>query len=129
MWRAILLATSLSACATTVLPPAALPISSSNQCAAPDGASVRYNSVYVAIGKRPNTGFGVELVSQLKKGNIYQFTVREVTPVAGRMYGQMQTHPCLIIVMPNTWQEAWVVNQSTGQQWRVRPSDDSGKQP
>lgn len=128
MWRVILLATALSACAITVLPFAALPVSSSNQCAAPEGVSVRYNSLYVAIGKRSNTGFSVELVSQLKKGDVYQFTVREVTPVAGRMYGQMKTHPCLNIVMPDDWQEAWVVNQSTGQQWRVRPSDDSGKQ-
>lgn len=115
----------LTGCTTTVIQSEALPISSASQCAAPEGVSVRYNSLYIAVGKRPNTGYGVELVSQLRQQDTYQFTYRETSPVAGQRYGQMQTNPCLIIVMPKHWDKAFVVNEHTGQQWRVTPAEDS----
>lgn len=115
----------LTGCTTTIVQPEARPVSSTSQCAAPEGVSVRYNSLYIAVGKRPNTGYGVELVSQLRQQDTYQFTYRETGPIAGQRYGQMQTKPCLIIVMPQQWDRAFVVNEQTGEQWRVTPAEDS----
>lgn len=126
-WRLGLIAmcSVLTACTTVIVQPEALPISSTTQCAAPEGVSVRYNSLYIAIGQRPSAGYGVELVSQLRQQHTYQFTYRETQPSVGQRHAQMQTNPCLIIVMPKTWDKAFVVNQYTQEQWRVTPEDDS----
>lgn len=126
MWRLATLgfALALSACTRVVVQPEALPISSVSHCAASDGVTLRYNTLYVAPGKRP-AGSSVHLVSQLKNKQDYQFVYQEIASSSKNTRAAI--HPCLIIVMPKIWHQAWVVNQQTGEEWSIKPSDDEAK--
>lgn len=116
----------LSGCTTALLSDAELPMSSSNRCAGPVGVSVRYHTVTIALGERPHTGYGIELVGQQQKAGEYRLLYRETLPQPGMQYAQMLVSPCLQVVLPRDWSGVTVIHQDTGRQWRLTPADDAG---
>lgn len=114
-WIGVTLALWLVGCTTTIVQSEVLAVSHVSQCAAPKGASLTYNSLYLALGERPHAGYRAQLVSQLKDKDNYQIIFKEVQlPAQGP---RQRVSPCLIIVMPKQWQQVWVINQSSGEQW------------
>lgn len=121
-----LLGLPLAGCTTVVLSDTQLPMSSSNRCAGPAGVSVRYHTLTIAIGERPHTGYGIELLGQQQQNGDYQLLFRETLPQPGMSYAQMLVSPCLQVVLPHNWRSVRVTNQNSGQIWTLTPADDSG---
>ncbi len=124
-----LLGVPLAGCTTVVLSDTQLPMSSSNRCAGPAGVSVRYHTLTIAIGERPHTGYGIELVGQQQQNGDYQLLYRETQPQPGMHYAQMLVSPCLQVVLPHNWRSVVVTNQDSGQQWQLTPADDDALTP
>lgn len=124
-----LLGGGLAGCTTVVLSDTQLPMSSSNRCAGPAGVSVRYHTLTIAIGERPHTGYGIELVGQQQQNGDYQLLYRETQPQPGMNYAQMLVSPCLQVVLPHNWRSVRVTNQNSGQIWTLTPADDDGLTP
>ena len=122
MLRGVLLVSllALSACTTYVVRPEGVPVSTVSQCSAPVGVSVEYNNLFIALGKTRELGTRLVLTSQLRHEQSYQFTY-QVVRYAAPVNAQGAIAPCLVIVMPDVWQEAFVVNEQSGEQWRVTP--------
>lgn len=121
----LIVAFTQSACTTTVIKEDELPLSRNNMCAEPEGASLRYHTVTMALGSRPNTGYSIELVAQTRRSGEFQFIYREVKPALGRHYAQMMTAPCIQVVLPQDWKKAVIVHADTKQRWQFTPADDT----
>src|SRR5690606_1715516 len=121
-----LLGVSLAGCTTVVLSDTQLPMSSSNRCAGPAGVSVRYHTLTIAIGERPHTGYGIEMVGQQQQNGDYQLMFRETLPQPGMNYAQMLVFRCLQVVLPQHWRSVQVTIKDSGQQWQLTPADGSG---
>lgn len=119
----LLLATS---CTTVTSKETQLPMSAINHCAAPAGVSLSYGSLTIALGERPNNGYGIELVGQLESAGEYELIYRETLPLPGRMYAQVMTEPCLQVILPDGWKRVAVTSQDSGKTVILTPADDSG---
>ncbi|WP_286719790.1 protease complex subunit PrcB family protein [Thalassolituus sp. UBA2009] len=111
----------LSAC-TTVMP-LSLPLSTMDQCAAPEGVSLRFNALTIALGERPHAGYGIDLVGQQQDDGDYQLIFRERYPDPDRKYAQVITSPCLQVILPAGWQHLTVTDQVSGREWTFTPQD------
>ncbi|MCD8521218.1 MAG: protease complex subunit PrcB family protein [Saccharospirillaceae bacterium] len=118
---------ALTAC-TTVMP-LSLPLSTMDQCAAEPGVSLRFNALTIALGERPHTGYGIDLVGQQQDDGDYQLIFRERYPAPDRQYAQVMTSPCLQVILPAGWQHLTVTDQLSGQEWTFTPQDPMNKQP
>lgn len=128
--RPVLLLTAvtawLSACATVM--PLSLPLSTMDQCAAPEGVSLRFNALTIALGERPHAGYGIDLVGQQQDDGDYQLIFRERYPDPDRQYAQVITSPCLQVILPADWQHLTVTDQLSGREWTLTPQDSVNKQ-
>ena len=115
-----------SGCTTVSSKETQLPMSAMNHCAAPVGVSLSYGSLTIALGDRPNNGYGIELVGQQESAGEYELIYRETLPLPGRMYAQVITQPCLQVILPKDWQQVRVINQDNGQSVTLTPANDSG---
>ena len=104
-------------------------MSSMNHCAAPVGVSVRYGTLTIALGDRPSTGYGVQIVGQQEDSGEYEFIYRETKPQAGRVYAQMITQPCAQVILPKDWQQVTVRHEINGSEIMLTPLDDTGLYP
>lgn len=114
-------ALSLATSACSLLPRTSSPtlaITASNHCADPEGVAMRGNAVTIALGSRPTTGYGVDIVKQDGRVTDMVLTYRERTPSPNQLQGQMMTAPCLQIMLPPEWQQLTIVNQETDKRWR-----------
>ncbi len=111
----------LSAC-TTVMP-LSLPLSTMNHCAAPEGVSLRFNALTIALGERPHAGYGIDLVGQQQDHGDYQLIFRERYPDPDRKYAQTMTSPCLQVILPAGWHHLTVTDQVSGREWTFTPQD------
>ena len=120
---------ALPACTTVAVQENTLPMSSMNHCAAPVGVSVRYGTLTIALGDRPSTGYGVQIVGQQEDSGEYEFIYRETKPQAGLVYAQMITQPCAQLILPKDWQQVTVRHEINGSEIMLTPLDDTGLYP
>lgn len=125
----VLAALLISGCTTTLVQNNQLALSSMNHCFAPEGVSLRYNSLTIALGDRPNAGYGIEVIGQTQKNGEYQLLFRETLPDVTRRYKEETMQPCVQIRMPNDWRRVTVTQQHPFKQWHLTPSDDSALTP
>jgi len=59
-------------------------------------------AVAVTLGTRPTLGYGVELESARREGDVVHVLFRERTPDPGMLQGQVVTHPFLVVVLPRS---------------------------
>ncbi|MBE0483482.1 MAG: protease complex subunit PrcB family protein [Bacterioplanes sp.] len=112
------LSLSTSACSMMQRTPMpTLAITASNHCADPAGVAMRGNAVTIALGSRPTTGYGVDLVNQAGRVTDMVLTFQEKKPAPNTMQGQMMTSPCLQIMLPTEWQKLTVIDQESQQHW------------
>ena len=123
---AVLPVTLLSAC-TTVMP-TNLPLSTMDQCAAEEGVSLRFNALTIALGERPHSGYGIDLVGQQQRDGEYQLMFRERYPQPGMNYAQVITSPCLQVILPAGWHHLTVTDQLSGREWTFTPQEPVKKQ-
>ena len=118
----VLTLSGLTAC--TTVQSTRLPMSSMNHCAAPEGVSVKYGTLTIALGERPSLGYGIEIIGQQEDDGAYDFIYRETRPQPDRMYGQVITQPCVQVVLPSDWKRVKVTAQQSGQTTVLTPADD-----
>lgn len=132
MMKPILIALATSAvllnggCTTVASQEVRLPMSKMNHCAEAEGLTLRYGTLTIALGERPNTGYGLELVGQSERDGEFDLIYRETRPQPGRNYAQVITQPCLQVILPKRWHKVTVKNQQTGDQTILTPVDDRG---
>ncbi len=113
------LTVTVSACSLMQRTPMpTLAITASNHCADPEGVAMRGNAVTIALGSRPTTGYGVDIVQQAGRVSDMVLTFQEKKPAPNTMQGQMMTSPCLQIMLPAEWQKLTVIDQESQQRWR-----------
>jgi hypothetical protein len=115
-----------SGCTTVASQEVRLPMSKMNHCAEAEGLTLRYGTLTIALGERPNTGYGLELVGQSERDGEFDLLYREIRPQPGRMYAQVITQPCLQVILPKGWHKVTVKNQQTGDETVLTPAQDRG---
>lgn len=112
-------------CTTVSTKDTQLPMSFMNHCAAAEGVSLKYGSLTIALGERPNNGYGIEVTGQQERAGAYELIYRERRPQPGRAYAQVMTEPCVQIILPKGWHSVLVRNQESGEEWTLMPDDDA----
>lgn len=124
-WMFVFMPLGLWGCTTVVLPE--LAITQINQCAAPKGASLKYNTLTLALGERPSAGYGIELLSVQQRGEVVEIRYRErqPTPPSARTG---KTSPCMQLTLPHGWQKLVLIDQASARTLTLSHNDDRAQE-
>jgi uncharacterized membrane protein YbhN (UPF0104 family) len=111
----------LAGCSTAASPETRsllLPMVQQLDCSSPAGVTLEPDqlTLRIALGRRPTSGYGVQVVQQQVDGTRIHIAFEEQKPKG--MAAQVLTSPCVRIALPDDWQQLNVRDQQHDLDWK-----------
>lgn len=110
----------LAGCSAAAIPESRsplLPMVQQLDCSSPAGVVLESDqlTLRIALGRRPTSGYAVQVLQQQVDGTHIRIAFEEQKSVG--MAAQVLTSPCVRIALPDDWQQLNVRDQQNGLDW------------